>query len=160
MFSVTRNCWIRLARMPFVVHLDAPRGGVTLSYERFTMWSIKWTPEPRLKHKALIPSAPTRRPADLLTIAASSGRAAALDVVVASPDAGHAGADCAQTMYEKKLNHDAPYRAQLERQNLEYKPLVFSCFGRPHPETHKYLVRVTKQLARRRSFAAASTLLR
>ena len=66
----------------------------------------------------LIPSAPTLRPADLLTTAASSGRAAALDVRIASPDAAHAGTDCTETMHAAKLAKYANHQAALERQNI------------------------------------------
>ena len=64
----------------------------------------------------LIPSAPTLRPADILTHAACSGRAAALDVGTASPDSSHAGADCLETMHADKVAKYAPYRSALERQ--------------------------------------------
>ncbi len=63
-------------------------------------------------------------------------------------------------MDEDKRTKYAPFRVQLERQNIEYMPLIFSAFGRPHPEAYRFLLRVTKQLARRRSFASAPTLLR
>ena len=108
----------------------------------------------------LIPSAPTLRPADILITAACTGRAAALDVGVASPDASHAGADCLNTMYASKEEKYAPHRLELERQNIVYRPLVFSSFGRPHPEAAKFLKRLAQQVARRRCFVHASTIQR
>ena len=106
------------------------------------------------------PPAPTLRPADILTTAACTGRAAALDVGIASPDSSHAGVDCLETMHTDKVNKYAPYRLALERQNVVYQPLVFSCYGRPHADAYKFMKRLSQQLARRRQFMAASTIQR
>ena len=38
--------------------------------------------------------------------------------------------------------------------------VVFSCFGRPHPEAYKFLRRLSQQAARRRSFMSAPIVQR
>ena len=74
------------------------------------------------------------RPADVLTGALGHGLTA-LDVGIASPDAQHAGDDCATTMYARKTAYYASYADMLDRQNILYQPLVWSAWGRPHPRT-------------------------
>ena len=61
-------------------------------------------------------------------------------------------------MHAAKLAKYANHQAALERQNIVYQPLVFSAFGRPHPEAYKFMRRLSQQLARRRSFVAAATI--
>ena len=57
-------------------------------------------------------------------------------------------------MLDRKIAKYAPYRDFLERQNIEYKPLVFSCYGRPHPNTTAILRTLAKRIARRRGCSA------
>ena len=58
-------------------------------------------PTAEIEPLGLVTSHPTLRPADVLTSAAS-GRLAALDVGVASPDAAGAGVDCTESMVLSK----------------------------------------------------------
>ena len=78
----------------------------------------------------------------------------ALDIGIASPDAIGAGQDCTQTMVNHKIDKYAPYRLTLERQNIEYRPLVFSCYGRLHPDTTATLRTLARRIARRRGCSA------
>ena len=61
----------------------------------------------------LIPSAPTLRPADILTSAAVPSRLAALDVGITSPDASGAGDDCCEAMFQRKLSDYGAYRDEM-----------------------------------------------
>eukprot|EP00973_Karenia_brevis_P003231 444819-Karenia_brevis.AAC.1 len=89
----------------------------------------------------LIPSYPGLRPADLLTgVSGFSGRLAALDVGVCCPAAAGAGTDCVESMRQRKVARMRPYADVLEAGGVEYRPVTFSCFGRPHPDA-KRLVR-------------------
>ena len=82
--------------------------------------------------------APMLRPADILSTAVSDC-AAALDVGIASPDAAHADTDCTDSMSRAKKSKYAPYEAELARQNIQYRPIIFSAYGRPHPDAQKFL---------------------
>ena len=107
----------------------------------------------------LINSAPILRPADILSTAVSDC-AAALDLGIASPDAAHAGTDCTETMWRAKKSKYAPYEAELSRQNIQYRPIIFSAYGRPHPDAQKFLSTLSRRLARRRCFASAASIRR
>ena len=108
----------------------------------------------------LIPNAPTLRPADILTSAAIPGRLAALDIAVTSPDASGAGIDCCASMYDSKLRKYADHLQTLLDQNIVYKPLVFSAYGRAHPETEVILSILAQRAARRRGLYDHRALLR
>ena len=74
----------------------------------------------------------------------------ALDIGIASPDAEHAGADCAVTMYANKTERYSAYAGILDAQNVAYQPLVWTAYGRPHPRTTAILRTLATRLARRR----------
>ena len=104
----------------------------------------------------LIPSHPGLRPADLLTGASGfSGRLAALDVGVCCPAASGAGADCVESMRQRKAARIEPFTGELERGGILYKPIVFSCFGRPHADAKKLIQGFARRVARRRGTEAA-----
>jgi hypothetical protein len=63
-------------------------------------------------------------------------------------------------MHQVKEARYAPYRDELERENVRYMPLVWSAFGRPHSQTVLVLRRLAKKGARRRGFQSADQLLR
>ena len=97
------------------------------------------------------------RPADILTVDVGGG-AVALDIGICSPDAQNAGDDCTQTMLDRKKNYYAPYANSLDRQNIRYQPLIWSSFGRPHPQTTTYLRTLSKTIARRRGCLGAGAV--
>lgn len=55
----------------------------------------------------------------------------------------------------RKLNRIAPFSSELEQGGVVYKPIVFSCFGRPHADTKKLIQSFARRLARRRGSEAA-----
>ena len=65
-------------------------------------------------------------------------------------DIHSAGADCTASMYARKIDTYSMHQDVLERQNITYQPLVFSAYGRPHPQSTAILRTLVKQLARRR----------
>ena len=96
----------------------------------------------------LFPTAPLLRPADIFTSAARQGRLAALGIGICSPDASGAGLDCTATMYENKIRR---YAEHLKQDNgFDYIPLIFSCYGRVHPECQNILKSLAQRAARRR----------
>ncbi|CAE8601449.1 unnamed protein product [Polarella glacialis] len=108
----------------------------------------------------LLDAAPGLRPADVLTSAASPGLTSALDVGVASPDAANAGADCAEAMRVRKRATYARFLPALLAEGVEYRPLVWSCWGREHPDTTAALTQLARQAARRRGASDYRPLLR
>ena len=91
-------------------------------------------PQSSIEDVGLVPSAPALRPADILTSAAIPGCSAALDIGVTSPDAAGAGADCCDAMHRRKHRDYATVLAELLQQGVTYRPMVWSAFGRAHPE--------------------------
>jgi hypothetical protein len=107
----------------------------------------------------LIASAPGSRPADILTTALSMSQGTALDVGIASPDAAGAGKDCTESMRKRKVSKYEPYRAELEDAHVVYRPLIWSCYGREHPDTSAVLHALCRRAARRQGLADHLPLL-
>ena len=108
----------------------------------------------------LIPSMPTLRPADILSSAAIPGRSAALDIGITSPDASGSGDDCCAAMFRRKCQDYSQFEAELLLQGIVYRPMVFSAFGRAHPETQLILETLAVQAARRRGLQDHKLILR
>ena len=113
-------------------------------------------PSAEVEVTGLFSDAPTLRPADIFTIAALPGRSAALDIGICSPDACTAGLDCCDSMRRKKVDKYAHY---VGRVDFEYRPLVFSWYGRVHPECQDILKTLARGAARRRGVRDYGTLL-
>ena len=75
---------------------------------------------------------------------------AALDVGVCCPGAAGAGADCVAAMHHRKTLRMEPFRGELEAGGVEYKPIIFSCFGRPHADAKRLIQSLARRLARRK----------
>ena len=97
------------------------------------------------------------RPADVLTSALGNAYTA-LDVSICSPHASEAGVDCTQSRVQAKLEHYGPHLAALLRQNISYTPIVWSAYGRPHPDTLTVLRSLSKSIARKRNIASAEVV--
>jgi hypothetical protein len=63
-------------------------------------------------------------------------------------------------MYRTKEARYAPYSSELQRENVKYQPLVWSAFGRPHPETSAVLTRLAKKGPRRQGQLSSQQLLK
>ena len=111
--------------------------------------------------RGLIPSRPLLRPADFLCSAAFPGRLTALDIGVCSPDAAGAGDDCCDAMYNRKRNDYKHVLDELENQEkILYRPLVWSMWGREHPETTFALTSMARADARKHGLASHLPVLR
>ena len=97
------------------------------------------------------------RPADILTQALGN-TVTALDVGITSPDSTHAGTDCAASMFQRKMDYYRPYFGVLEQQNIEYIPLTWSSYGRPHSSTVTVLRTLSKRISRRRGTTTAAAV--
>ena len=140
-------CWMPMASTLCAARLERAPKGTTIS----AMLSSTWLD--------LLETAPGLRPADVLTTAISPGMTSALDVGVAAPHARHASADCMESMLLKKRSAYSRHLAALEAEGAEYNPLVWSCWGREHPDTTATLTQLARQAARRRGFPDHSGLL-
>jgi len=108
-----------------------------------------------LEPTGLVTSHPGLRPADLLTGASGlSARLVALDVGVCCPAASGAGADCVESMRHRKVVRMAPYQAELNAAGIDYRPVIFSCFGRPHADAQRVLQTLARRQSRRRGTEA------
>jgi len=110
-------------------------------------------PAAELEAQGLIPGT-LLRPADVLTCALGPGRLA-LDIGIASPDAQHAGTDCLDSVYTRKQEHYAEHASALDRQNITYQSVLFSCYGRPYARTTTLLCTLAKRVAWRRGCLAS-----
>ena len=117
-------------------------------------------PSAETEVEGLIPSRPYRRPADFLTSAARPGSLAALDIGVKAPDAVGAGDDCVEAMRRAKMAEYAAELPELEEQGVYYRPLIFSAYGRPHPDATAIMTTIAKRAARRRGVADHGLILR
>ena len=81
---------------------------------------------------------------------------AALDVGLVAPEASGAGLDCVAAMHARKQDRYLPHQAELERANVQYVPMVWSAFGRPHAQTSTSICQLAKKVARRRGLLNAS----
>ena len=77
-----------------------------------------------------------------------------------APEASGSGLDCAAAMHTNKHARYAPHQSELERGNVQYVPMVWSAFGRPHAETTTIIRQLTKKAARRRGLLNAALLER
>ena len=107
-----------------------------------------------------MPSQPTWRPADILTLAAHPRQTTAVDVMVKSPNATGAGLDCTEAGKREKLDRYSSVLGELERQGITYEPAVFSAFGRRHPDVTRMLNEASRRVARHRGCAFPKLLKR
>ena len=75
---------------------------------------------------------------------------AALDIGICSPDACGAGEDCCDSMHDTKLKRYKEFLDGRFGPDFIYCPLIFSCYGRVHPESMAILRNISQGAARRR----------
>ena len=114
-------------------------------------------PATELEPENLAPSQPRAHTADVLIPAAVPACVAALDVGVVSL-AAHPDADAAEAMFTRKREEREPIRAELEQQNIRYRPIVWTAYGRPHAEAMAAMMGIAKRAARRRGCKALTVL--
>ena len=99
------------------------------------------------------------RPADVYTSAALPGRDAALDVTIAAQDAAGAGADCCATAFRGKLRKYAKLLGPLARENVGFRPMVWSAEGRSHPVVGRVLAYAADLATRKHPDACGKTFV-
>ena len=108
----------------------------------------------------LCPSAPTLRPADVLTRAVHASAMVAVDIGVRAPHASNARGDAAESMRRDKLDYYENHLVELERQGIVYAPMTFTAYGRRHPDATNMLKHAATKVVRQRGRAAARGLLK
>ena len=117
-------------------------------------------PATDLEVPGLCPQAPTLRPADVLTRALHHTQVVAADVGVRAPHAASAGLDPLGKMRIEKHQKYEPHREDLAAQGIIYEPIIFSAYGRRHPQTTDMLKFAASRAARRRGWLKAGSLLK
>ena len=117
-------------------------------------------PGAALEVEGLVPSAPDLRPADVLTAAAHETSLAAVDIGIKAPHSRDAGLDCTETMKQDKFQKYQLHLPELEREGILYKPAIFSCFGRRHPDTTDMMTLAARRAARYRGLPDHRSMLR
>ena len=109
---------------------------------------------------SLISSRPGLRPADILTAGAIQGTLAALDVGVTAPSAADGDRDSTELYRDVKISKYRRYFDGLAAQGIQYKPIIWSAWGRPHVDATAVLKALGARAARRRGLTSGSALCR
>ena len=109
--------------------------------------------------RGIVPSRPGLRPADLLS-SAVFGRPTALDVTIVCPDSEGAGPDPCTAAIRKKRDKYASVLEELREEGIEYKPLAWSCWGRPDGDSVEAVGAMAAAAARRRGLGDPRHLAR
>ena len=108
----------------------------------------------------LLDTAPSLRPADILTSAVPGASLHALDVTVAAPLAHAAGADpCASAVQRKRARYSA-FLDELLADGISYSPMAWTFWGREGDDAAVVLTAVARKAARRRGLPDPWGLLR
>ena len=92
----------------------------------------------------LLDTAPSLRPADILTSAVSGSPLHALDVTVAAPLAIDAGVDPCATAVQRKICRYGNSLEELRAAAVQYKPLAWSFWGREGDDAGAALVTIAR----------------
>ena len=105
--------------------------------DRLLALARRGDPHAEKEASGLLPVAPGRRPADVLTRATGGNGLAALDVGIASPDSRLAirEGDGLEAMRKRKKGEYLPFADALAEAGVSYCPLLWSCWGREHADT-------------------------
>ena len=107
----------------------------------------------------MIPSAPSLRPADILSRAAHHTLDSAIDIMIKAPHSCGAGSDCVEAGKSEKLDKYAGHLGELEQQGIRFAPAVFSCFGRRHPDVDDMLAVAARRFVRQAVHASSEPML-
>ena len=111
----------------------------------------------------LLPSAPGRRPADILTTAEGEAALFALDVNISSPESCAAlrcTADFLEVARQRKCDTYAHLQDDMRQSCIVYRALPWSSYGREHPDTTATLTMLARRAARRKGWSCWKRALR
>jgi len=109
---------------------------------------------------SLISSRPGLRPADILTAGAIQGTLAALDAGVTAPSAADGDTDCTDRYRDAKLRKYRRFLPELTAGGVQYKPLIWTSWGRPHADCTAVLKALAARAARRRGLTSGKEIFR
>ena len=107
----------------------------------------------------LLCTAPSLRPADILTSAVPGAALHALDVTVAAPLAQAAGRDPCISAERRKSDRYRPFFAELSAAGIKYVPLAWTFWGREGDSAAAMVATLARRAARRRGLASSAGLL-
>ena len=120
--------------------------------------ALKADPAAETEPQALTPH-PGLRLADILCSAAVRGSLAALDVGVPMPTGADGDADAAQLYLNAKLSKYSRHLAAMQSNGITYKPIIWTAWGRAHPDAISALQSLAIKAARRRGLISASSMM-
>ena len=85
---------------------------------------------------------------------------AALDVGVTAPSAADGEQDCTESYHGVKIRKYGRYFHELSASGIQYKPIIWSTWGRPHPSATAVLQSLAARASRRRGMTSGRDLLR
>ena len=110
-------------------------------------------PEAHSEPRGIVPSQNRLRPADILTTAACS-RLTAADFGITSPAVADSAVLAKEAMVSRKFRERTKIQLDLERQGIQYTPMVASHFGSLHGTFDLWIRNISRAVARRRGWAA------
>ena len=116
--------------------------------------AIKADPAAESEPVFLISSRPGLCPADIPSAGAVQGTLVALDVGVTAPSLADGNTDCTAHYRQAKLDKYRRYLPELEAQGVQYRPIIWSSWGRPHPDSTASLKALAARAARRRGLTS------
>ena len=75
------------------------------------------------------------------------------------PTAADGDADAAQAYLDAKIRKYRRYLAGMEAQGVHYKPIIWTSWGRAHPDAVSILRSLAMKAARRRGLVSATEIL-
>lgn len=106
---------------------------------------------------SLVASRPGLRPADVPTASTTQGTIAALDVGITAPSHADGDVHCTQRYKQRKHGKHAKVFDDLARQGVQYTPLIWSAWGRPHPDAQSAVSNLAARVARRRGLISGAS---
>ena len=136
---------------------EATRGHTDVK-DKLLDLALKADPAAESEPVSLIQSRPSLRPADVLTAGAVQGTLAALDVGVTAPSAADGDTHCTEAYKSRKLRKYSRHLQDLAQQGVQYKPLIWSAWGRPHADCATILQNLSSRAARRRGLTSGAAI--
>ena len=136
---------------------EATRGHTDVK-DKLLDLALKADPAAEAEPVSLIQSQPRLRPADVLTAGAAQGTIAALDVGATAPSGLSGDTDCTELYKNKKLRKYGRHFAEFAKQGVQYMPLIWSSWGRPHADCTAVLRNLACRAARRRGLTSGQAI--
>ena len=136
----------------------ATRGHTCLRDQAMSL-ALLADPAAEAEPAGIVPERPSLRPADILC-ATTHGQLEALDVGVTTPVPADGSHDAAERYKTAKLAKYHAYAETMRRQGIKYVPLIWTFWGRPHPDVLQTFKKMATKASRRRGLVSPTAILR